>query len=199
MRLPEAVSRLAAPFFGSQAEPSSRQRGMSGPMVVSVWRLVKHISYMLCCASLLFGLCMVSFWFPFLEGSVHPSLLIVMVGSCIYFWWYNPFCWVALEADFVNISVSLNSIKVYWQCFGAWLWLLLHLHSRILFWCRVAFVGNHTSSFPRYKIVVPYRTTLTVFVLFRTYWKWNLGLFCCFQDFSRPLTIACTLTALTWL
>ena len=28
MRLPEAVSRLAAPFFGSQAEPSSRQRGM---------------------------------------------------------------------------------------------------------------------------------------------------------------------------
>jgi hypothetical protein len=31
MRLPEAVSRLAAPFFGSQAEPFSRQRGMSGP------------------------------------------------------------------------------------------------------------------------------------------------------------------------
>ena len=31
MRLPEAVSRLAAPFFGSQAEPSSRQRGMFGP------------------------------------------------------------------------------------------------------------------------------------------------------------------------
>ena len=28
MRLPGAVSRLAAPFFGSQAEPSSRQRGM---------------------------------------------------------------------------------------------------------------------------------------------------------------------------
>ena len=31
MRLPEAVSRLAAPFFSSQAEPFSRQRGMSGP------------------------------------------------------------------------------------------------------------------------------------------------------------------------
>jgi hypothetical protein len=28
MRLPEAVSQLAAPFFGSQAEPSSRQRGV---------------------------------------------------------------------------------------------------------------------------------------------------------------------------
>ena len=48
MRLPGAVSRLAAPFFGSQAEPSSRQRGMFGPMVVSVWRLVKHISYVCC-------------------------------------------------------------------------------------------------------------------------------------------------------
>ena len=28
MRLPGAVSRLATPFFGSQAEPFSRQRGM---------------------------------------------------------------------------------------------------------------------------------------------------------------------------
>jgi hypothetical protein len=42
MRLPEAVSRLAAPFFGSQAEPFSRRRWHVGPMVVSVWRLVKH-------------------------------------------------------------------------------------------------------------------------------------------------------------
>ena len=31
MRLPVAVSPLAAPFFSSQAEPSSRQRGMFGP------------------------------------------------------------------------------------------------------------------------------------------------------------------------
>ena len=29
MRLPGAVSRLAAPFFGSQAEPSSRRRWRS--------------------------------------------------------------------------------------------------------------------------------------------------------------------------
>jgi hypothetical protein len=47
-------------------------------LVVSVWRLMKPY---VCCVAF-FGLCMVSlsvFWL------VHPSLLVLADGSCIFF------------------------------------------------------------------------------------------------------------------
>jgi hypothetical protein len=70
MRLPGAVSRLAAPFVGSQAEPFSRRRWRGRAVNGSV--CLAFGEYLLivrrCC------LCMVSCE---LFGLVHPSLCIV--------------------------------------------------------------------------------------------------------------------------
>ena len=49
------ISLLAAPFFGSQAEPFSRRRGVFGPLVVFVWRLVKHFLCLRRCLLLVCG------------------------------------------------------------------------------------------------------------------------------------------------
>jgi hypothetical protein len=65
MRLPGAVSRLAAPFFGSQAEPSSRQRGMFraiGGVCLAFGENTYRLYFVLLRRCFfLFGLCMVSF------------------------------------------------------------------------------------------------------------------------------------------
>ncbi len=88
MRLPEAVSRLAAPFFGSQAEPSSRQRGMFRPLVVFVWRLVKHFLYVCCVVACwpMHGV-ILSFAFAKIDSPFTPHRL----GAELHLVWYNPF------------------------------------------------------------------------------------------------------------
>ncbi len=57
-----------------------------GPLVVFVWRLVKHIS--ICCVASLIVCPMhgvILIFARVVAKSVHPSLLIDAVGSCIYF------------------------------------------------------------------------------------------------------------------
>jgi len=86
-----------------------------GPLVVFVWRLVKHIS--ICCVASLIVCPMHGVILIFARvaaKSVHPSLLIDVVGSCIYFYGITHNCWIALEADFTDISITLKGIKVCW-------------------------------------------------------------------------------------
>ena len=104
MRLPGAVSRLAAPFFGSQAEPSSRRRGISGHMVVSVWRLVK--------TSLMLRVVSAYAWYHFelfLLGSVYPSLRIIQdAGLHLFF------------DNVSNIAELLRSCSREYKCCVVW-------------------------------------------------------------------------------
>ena len=82
MRLPGAVSRLAAPFFGSQAEPSSRQRGMFraiGGVCLAFGEI--HLSYIFSCCCVVASSCLAYAWCHFdlracLGEANHPSLLI---------------------------------------------------------------------------------------------------------------------------
>jgi len=58
-----------------------------GPMVVSVWRLVKHIFHCIVCCVVV---CLAYAWchceFPVIRNSTHPSLHTDKVGSCISFY-----------------------------------------------------------------------------------------------------------------
>ena len=89
MRLPGAVSRLAAPFFGSQAEPSSRQRGMFraiGGVCLAFGEI--HLSYIRVVASLLLlvwpmhGVILIFARVLAKPITLHSSSMTV--GSCIF-------------------------------------------------------------------------------------------------------------------
>ena len=87
MRLPGAVSRLAAPFFGSQAEPSSRQRGMFRAIGGVCLAFGETHFNMLCGVVVVCPMHGVILIFArVLAKSLHPSLRIDVVGSCIYFY-----------------------------------------------------------------------------------------------------------------
>ncbi len=120
MRLPEAVSRLAAPFFGSQAEPSSRQRGMLRANG-SVCLAFSEITY---CLKLMCIGVVVYVW-PMHGVILSASAPIhrftphrVMVGSCIFSVCVTHVTGIALEASTVNISLSLPIVCVGRRCFG---------------------------------------------------------------------------------
>jgi hypothetical protein len=86
-------------------------------MVVSVWRLVKHIfQYIVCCVVVVWPMHGVIVEFPVIRNSTHPSLHTVKWGVAS-FYGITHNCWTALEAEFVNISVSLTCNMVCGQCF----------------------------------------------------------------------------------
>jgi hypothetical protein len=128
-------------------------------MVVSVWRLVKHIFHcIVCCVVVVWpmhGVIVRSQWSG-TQLTLHSTRLS---GELHLFYGITHNCWTAIEAEFVNISVSLTCNMVCVQCFSASNSFFCILHSRILLWCRVAYVGNHTSTIPAYKIVVTNGTT----------------------------------------
>ena len=93
MRLPGAVSRLAAPFFGSQAEPSSRQRGMFRAIGGVCLAFGETHFNMLC------GVvdCLSYAWCHFdlraCRGEVSSPFTPHQLGGELHqFLWYNPYC-----------------------------------------------------------------------------------------------------------
>ncbi len=91
MRLPGAVSRLAAPFFGSQAEPSSRQRGMFRAVGGVCLAFGETHFNMLCGVVVVCPMHGVILIFARVDGEAnHPSLLIDADGELHQFLWYNP-------------------------------------------------------------------------------------------------------------
>jgi len=98
-----------------------------GPMVVSVWRLVKHIfQYIVCCVVVVWpmhGVIVNSQWSG-TQLTLHSTPVKWGVASLFYGITHN--CWTAIEADFFNISVSLNSSIVCMRCFRRSLLLLVH-------------------------------------------------------------------------
>ena len=77
------LSQLAAPFFSSQAEPFSRRRGMSGRLVVFVWRLVKTFRIFLC-ASLFVACAWCHFEFRFFLAVQFTLRAASCVGAALH-------------------------------------------------------------------------------------------------------------------
>jgi hypothetical protein len=111
-------------------------------MVVSVWRLVKHI-----CFNIVYWrrcICLAYAWCHFSASSAHSPFTPhrVMVGSCIYFYLSNPCYWDCIRSrlgEYKSIvelfSCLLSMFSVVCRCSSALiascLWQILFLIGKI--------------------------------------------------------------------
>ena len=93
MRLPGAVSRLAAPFFGSQAEPSSRQRGMFRAIGGVCLAFGETHFNMLCGVVVVCPMHGVILIFARVDGEVSSPFTPHRCGGELHLIiWHNPYC-----------------------------------------------------------------------------------------------------------
>jgi len=112
---------------------------------------------------------MVSLWIPSDQEFNSPFTPHFLGGELHLFYGNTHNCWIAIEADSVNISLSLRYIPVCWRWLRCIRLLQSHFTRALIHWCWAASVGNHTSTTPPYKNTVTDRTSKRFFVTFRTH------------------------------
>lgn len=106
MRLPGALSRLAAPFFSTQAKPFSRRRSISDLTAVSVWRFGETSQFPESMHGVIVSVR--------LAHSFFPSLTTDRWRAASYLW-LQVSSQNSSEAAFVDIRVTLLR---YWCVIG---------------------------------------------------------------------------------
>ena len=106
MRLPGALSRLAAPFFGSQAEPFSRRRGISGFFCSVCLAFLVNLFVVVGCLACAW--CHYELW---AHSPLHSASLVIGVASS--FMAQDKYSQSISEVAFANIRVALWVISVF--------------------------------------------------------------------------------------